>query len=81
MSESRLEVSFWSAAMRAEVAGGWVFAAGSGSLADPHATLRQRDKFGVRRRGTYYSVDTGKYSTAPWLAKRIAGEILEGNAW
>jgi hypothetical protein len=58
-----------------------VFAAGSGSLADPHATLHRRDKFGVRRRGTYYSVDTGKYSTAPWLAQQLAGEILDGKAW
>jgi glycine/D-amino acid oxidase-like deaminating enzyme len=68
------------AAMRIDVAGGWVFAAASGSLGDAHATLHRRDKFGSQRRGTYYSVDTGKYSTAPWLAKRIADEIFD-KAW
>jgi glycine/D-amino acid oxidase-like deaminating enzyme len=52
--------------------GGWVFANGNGSLADPHATLHRRDRFGIRQAGTYISVDTGKYSTAPWLARNVA---------
>ena len=34
-----------------------------------------RDRYGVQRRGSYYSVDTGKYSTAPWLARELATEI------
>jgi hypothetical protein len=50
-----------------------VFAHGGGSLADPAAALHQRDRFGVRRAGNWYSVDTGKYSTAPWLAAARAG--------
>ena len=56
--------------------GGWVFAMGRGSLDDPAASLHRRDRFGVRRMGTYFSVDTGKYSMAPWLARRIASQIL-----
>jgi hypothetical protein len=60
----------------ARVAGGWVHAAGTGSLADRAATLHRRDDFGVRQRGSYYSVDTGKYSTAPWLAQQLAEQIL-----
>lgn len=63
------------AAEEVVVAGGWVFAVGRGSLADPASALHRRDAFGVRRRGRYLSVDTGKYSTAPWLAARIAGAI------
>lgn len=63
---------------RSRLAGGWVFAAGRGSLADPKATLHQRDAFGIRREGSYFSVDTGKYSSAPLLARRIADEILQG---
>jgi hypothetical protein len=58
--------------------GGWVFAMGRGSLDDPAASLHRRDRFGVRRMGTYFSVDTGKYSMAPWLARRIANQILCG---
>jgi glycine/D-amino acid oxidase-like deaminating enzyme len=66
------------AATDIQVAGGWIFALGRGSLADGAASLHRRDRFGVRRRGTYYSVNTGKYSTAPWLASRIADEIMRG---
>jgi hypothetical protein len=57
------------------VEGGFVFALGSGSLADAHSGLHRRDHFGVQRVGSYFSVDTGKYSTAPWLAQRLAREI------
>lgn len=63
------------AAEEVVVAGGWVFAVGRGSLADPASALHRRDAFGVQRRGRYLSVDTGKYSTAPWLAARIADAI------
>lgn len=58
------------------IGGGWVFAAGDGSLADPHATLHRRDRVGLTRRGRYLSVDTGKYSLAPWLAQQVADAIL-----
>ena len=58
-----------------KVRGGFVFAQGRGSLADRNSTLHRRDRFGVRRLGNYYSVDTGKYSTAPWMAANLATEI------
>jgi glycine/D-amino acid oxidase-like deaminating enzyme len=58
-----------------DVAGGWVVAHGTGSLDDPSSPLHRRDRFGISRFGSYFSVDTGKYSTAPWLAKRLADEI------
>jgi glycine/D-amino acid oxidase-like deaminating enzyme len=63
-------------AAQTTVGGGWVVAPGSGSIADPASGLHRRDRFGVSRRGSYISVDTGKYSTAPWLARRIVDEIL-----
>lgn len=53
------------------VAGGWVYASASGSLADPHASIHTRRDFGLLHKGNYISVDTGKYSTAPWLAKTL----------
>ncbi|GAC1341190.1 MAG: hypothetical protein NVSMB20_17320 [Bradyrhizobium sp.] len=58
-----------------DVAGGWVVAHGTGSLDDPLSALHRRDRFGISRFGSYFSVDTGKYSTAPWLARRLANEI------
>jgi glycine/D-amino acid oxidase-like deaminating enzyme len=57
------------------IGGGFVFARGTGSIGDRASSLHTRDRFGVRRRGSYYSVDTGKYSTAPWMAQRLAAEI------
>ena len=57
------------------VHGGFVFARGTGTLDDPRSGLHRRDRYGVERRGTYYSVDTGKYSTAPWSAGFLAAEI------
>ena len=57
------------------VHGGFVFARGAGALDDPRSGLHRRDRYGVQRVGTYYSVDTGKYSTAPWLARELATEI------
>ena len=58
--------------------GGWVFADGHGSLRDPFATVHKRYGFGIRRLGSYISVDTGKYSIAAWLAKRVAEQIIDG---
>jgi glycine/D-amino acid oxidase-like deaminating enzyme len=59
------------------VRGGWVYAIGQGSLADPASTLHQRDKFNLTVDRGYISVDTAKYSLAPWLAERVA-EIIAG---
>lgn len=57
------------------VHGGFVFARGAGALDDRRSGLHRRDRYGVQRHGDYYSVDTGKYSTAPWLARMLADEI------
>jgi hypothetical protein len=58
------------------VAGGWVYAEGRGPLDDARSTLHRRDRVGIRRDGQYVSVDTGKYSIAPWLARTIADDLL-----
>jgi len=58
-----------------EVRGGWVYAAGRGSLDRRDSQLHRRDRIGVRYSGSYISVDTGKYSIAPWLARKIADDL------
>ncbi len=58
-----------------EVEGGWVYAAGRGALDDPHSTLHRRDRTGVFGNGRYLSIDTGKYSMAPWIADRLAADL------
>jgi len=63
-------------AEKVEIEGGYVFAMGKGALDDPRATVHRRDRFGIARRGNYISVDTGKYSSAPLLATRVASAIL-----
>ncbi len=40
------------------------------------STLHRRDRIGIVRHGNYVSVDTGKYSVAPWLARTIADGLL-----
>ena len=55
----------------ARLEGGWVYAAGRGSLSNPASTLHRRDRIGISQAGSYISVDTGKYSTAPWLAREV----------
>jgi glycine/D-amino acid oxidase-like deaminating enzyme len=57
------------------VRGGWVVAHGGGLLSDPMSRLHRRDEFGILRDDNYYSVDTGKYSVAPWLASQIAIDL------
>jgi glycine/D-amino acid oxidase-like deaminating enzyme len=60
-----------------EVHGGWVYAVGQGSLSDRASTLHQRDKFNMSVDRGYISVDTAKYSLAPWLAARVAEIIAD----
>ena len=70
----------WVAQIRAHadhmaIGGGWVFAAGRGALSDPSSGLHRRSDYGVLRRGSYVSVDTGKYSTAPWQAQALVDSL------
>jgi glycine/D-amino acid oxidase-like deaminating enzyme len=59
-----------------QVEGGWVYAAGRGALDDPRSTLHRRDRAGIVRHGRYLSVDTGKYSMAPWIAEQVADQLV-----
>lgn len=65
-------------AEQVRVAGGWVYAQARGRLDDPASTLHRRDRLGVKWHGRYASVDTGKYSVAPYLAREIAHAIVHG---
>jgi len=59
-----------------DLRGGWVFATGQGELSNPNSTLHRRSDFGVTRLGSYLSVDTGKYSTAPSMALDIVNSLI-----
>jgi hypothetical protein len=57
------------------VEGGWVYSQGRGRLDQPGAGVHRRDRLGISRVESYFSVDTGKYSVAPHLARELAGMI------
>jgi glycine/D-amino acid oxidase-like deaminating enzyme len=63
------------AADEVRVEGGWVYSQGRGLLDDPGASVHHRDLLGVTNVGTYFSVDTGKYSVAPTLAEGVAAAL------
>jgi glycine/D-amino acid oxidase-like deaminating enzyme len=64
------------AAEEVRVEGGWVFANGSGALSDPGSTLHRRERVGIHQSDNWFSVDTGKYSLAPWLARELTAQIM-----
>jgi hypothetical protein len=57
--------------------GGWVYAAGEGELSEPKSELHKRDRIGLFSKEGYFSIDTGKYSIAPWLAQKVANAVIE----
>ncbi len=61
----------------AYVGGGWVYSQAKGQLHDIHSGLHHRDLFGVRVNGRYISIDTGKYSMAPYLAEGVVSMLLD----
>lgn len=68
--------SIFEAATDIRVEGGYVFARGHGSLSDPKSTIHGRSRFGVTYCDGYMTVDTGKYSSAPIIAKTLAEDLL-----
>ena len=60
-----------------DVRGGWVYALGQGSIGDRTSTLHARDRFNMTIDRGYISVDTAKYSLAPWLAAQVSDLIAE----
>lgn len=65
----------FASASRVRLQGGWVYAQGRGQLNQPGASIHKRDRWGILRNGNYISIDTGKYSTAPLLAERVADSL------
>jgi hypothetical protein len=62
------------------IEGGFVLAQATGDIGRPEASLHRRDKFGIRRLGNYMSIDTGKFSIAPYIAEHAAREHFGAGA-
>jgi glycine/D-amino acid oxidase-like deaminating enzyme len=63
-----------------EVRGGWVYASGRGELNSATSGLHRRDQIGVVSKDGYFSVDTGKYSMAPWIAAQVVEAVANRQA-
>jgi glycine/D-amino acid oxidase-like deaminating enzyme len=59
------------------VKAGVIFAWGETDIDDVRSRLHERYAIGLRSRGRYHSVNTGKLTMAPWFGKLVADRILE----
>ena len=56
--------------------GGVIFAWGDSDVEDPASRLHERYEIGVHSTGGYHSVNTGKYTMAPYMGLKTAERIL-----
>ena len=50
---------------------GMIFSWGDGSLADPDSEVHRRCDTGIHRKEGYFSIDTGKFTNAPYYAEQL----------
>ncbi|MDP2124859.1 MAG: FAD-dependent oxidoreductase [Parvibaculum sp.] len=65
---------------RMRVGGGVIAAWGETDIDDPASGLHERHEIGPTRHGSWVTLDTGKYCTAPLYALRAADLVLEALA-
>lgn len=63
--------------MRGEIGGGVIVAQGKTDIDDPKSALHQRLAIGPVAYGSYVTVDTGKFCTAPLFAQEAADMIVD----
>lgn len=56
---------------------GSIVAIGNTDVNDPLSTLHTRSQLGFRQNGNYYSIETGKLTTAPMIAVSFVKSILQ----
>jgi glycine/D-amino acid oxidase-like deaminating enzyme len=58
-----------------QIGGGIIFAWGAADIDDPVSELHRRYDIGVHSQGRYHSIDTGKYTMAPYFAVEACDRI------
>jgi len=58
-----------------DVRGGIILASGRQDVDDPGSALHSRVQVGIKRSGTYLSVNTGKYTLAPLMAQKVVSQV------
>lgn len=56
---------------------GVIVAWGTSDIMDPHSELHSRSQIGVHSYGDYFSIDTGKFTMAPYFAGQLVAELEE----
>ncbi len=59
-----------------ELKGNWIFASGTSDVNDPKSRLHERTDVGIKRMNNYFSINPGKYTTAPYFADELAKNFL-----
>ncbi|MGH0029514.1 MAG: FAD-dependent oxidoreductase [Myxococcota bacterium] len=55
--------------------GGVIYALGTTDVDDDHSELHNRYEIGIQSRGSYHTVDTGKYTLVPYWGVKIADRV------
>ena len=55
-----------------ELKGNWIYAPGTSDVNNPKSNLHKRTDIGIKQKGNYFSIDPGKYTTAPYFADELA---------
>ncbi|MFC1670084.1 hypothetical protein ACFL20_06785, partial [Spirochaetota bacterium] len=63
--------------LKYRVSGGVILAKGKSDIDDPASYLHQRSEIGPIANGSYITIDTGKYCTAPLFAIKAA-DLVDG---
>lgn len=56
-----------------DLKGNWIYAPATTDVNNPNSLLHQRTQVGIIRKGNYFSLNPGKYTTAPFFAEELAG--------
>lgn len=55
-----------------DLKGNWIYAPATTDVNNPKSLLHQRTQVGIIRKGNYFSLNPGKYTTAPFFAEELA---------
>lgn len=58
--------------LKSDLKGNWIYAPGSSDVNNPKSLLHQRTQVGITQSGNYFSINPGKYTSAPYFAKELA---------
>lgn len=58
-----------------DLRGNWIYAPATSDVNNPTSALHQRTQVGIIQSGNYFSINPGKYTSAPYFANNLAKKI------